>query len=84
MNIDIKLDKDFTTHIQYLARRYGTKITTLNGLEDEQINYTSFIDNFIDSDNVANASVDSNANVAQKDIVTMTSEMSKPHQKLLA
>ena len=84
MNIDIKLDKDFTTHIQYLSRRYGTHITTLNGLEDEQINYTTFIDNFIDKQNVADASIDGNANVGHKDIVSLEHEMSKPHAKLLA
>ena len=84
MNIDIKLDKDFSTHIQYLSRKYGTHITTLNGLEDEQINYTSFIDNFIDKQNVADASIDGNANVGHKDIVSLEHEMSKPHAKLLA
>ena len=38
----------------------------------------------MDSDNVANASVDPNANVGHKDIVSLINEMSKPHQKLLA
>ena len=56
----------------------------LQGLDDEKLSLTDFIEGFIDSDNVANASVDANANIAQKDIVTLLSEMSKPHQKLLA
>ena len=67
-----------------LKEKYGKKFTQLQGLDNSKLNFTSFIDNFIDSDNVANASVDSNSNIDQKDIVTLLSEMTKPHKKLLA
>ena len=67
-----------------MAEKYGEEFLKLQGLDDEKLSLTDFIDGFIDSDNVANASVDANANIAQKDIVTLLSEMSKPHQKLLA
>ena len=63
---------------------YGEEFLKLQGLDDEKLSLTDFIEGFIDSDNVANASVDANANIAQKDVVTLLSEMSKPHQKLLA
>ena len=56
----------------------------INGFSDRQLSYTDFIDEFIDKDTVADASVDGNANVGQKDIVTLMNEMPKPHQKLLA
>lgn len=67
-----------------MAEKYGEEFLKLQGLDDEKLSFTDFIDGFIDSDNVADASVDANANIAQKDIVTLLSEMSKPHQKLLA
>lgn len=67
-----------------MAEKYGEEFLALQGLDEDKLSLTDFIDNFIDSDNVANASVDANANIAQKDIVTLMSEMSKPHQKLLA
>ena len=38
---------------------------------------------FVDEDTVADVSVDGNANVGHKDIVTMINEMPKAHQKLL-
>ncbi len=84
MNINIKTKKNFQTQFNKMVEQYGEEFLRLQGLNDEKLSLTEFIDNFIDSDNVANTSVDSNANIAQKDIVTLTSEMSKPHQKLLA
>ena len=84
MEINIKLDKNFTTQYNKLVNEYGTEMTKLNGFSDEQLSYTDFIDNFIDTDTVADASIDGNANVGQKDIVTLMNEMPKPHQKLLA
>ena len=85
MNINIKLDKNFTTAFNKLCADYGTEMATLNGLSDDQLSYTDFIDNFIDKEkNVADASIDGNANVGHKDIVSLENEMSKPHSKLLA
>ena len=84
MNINIKTKKNFQTQFNKMAEEYGEEFLKLQGLNDEKLSLTDFIDGFIDSDNVANASVDSNTNISQKDIVTLLSEMSKPHQKLLA
>lgn len=84
MNINVKTNKNFQTQFNKMAQNYGEEFLKLQGLSDEKLSFTDFIDGFIDSDNVANASVDSNANISQKDIVTLLSEMSKPHQKLLA
>lgn len=63
---------------------YGEEFAKINGLSDAQLNFSDFIDNFIDAPTVADASVDGNANVAHKDIITMMNEMPKAHQKLLA
>lgn len=84
MDIHIKTDKNFTTQYNKLQREYGTNIAKLNGFDDGQLSYTDFIDNFIDIPTVADASIDGNSNVRRKDIVTLLTEMPKPHRKLLA
>ena len=84
MKINIRLNKNFTTQYNKLQFEFGTDLAELNGFSDEILSYTDFIDNFIDKDSVADASVDGNANVGHKDIVTLLKEMPKPHQKLLA
>ena len=84
MKINIKLDPDFSYELTKLKSIYGEEFAKLNGLADEQLDYTDFIDNFIDTKIVADASVDANANVNQKSIVTLLNEMAKPHQKLLS
>ena len=84
MEINIKLDKNFTTAFNKMLNEYGVEMAALNGFSDEQLSYTDFIDNFVDRKTVADASVDGNANVGVKDICSLMSEMSKPHSKLLA
>lgn len=83
-NIGIELDADFVDCLNELIEKYGPELAKLNGFAPEQLNYTDFIDNFIDKKTVADASIDGNANVRDKDIVTLMNEMSKPHQKLLS
>lgn len=85
MNIDIKLDFDFEQALDKLNHDYGQKLAKLNGLAKDQLDYTTFIDNFIDkSSNVAASSIDANANVSIKDVTSLLNEMSKPHMKLLS
>lgn len=84
MNINIELKKNFINAYNKMQNEYGEEMASINGFSAGQLSYTDFIDNFIDSDTVADASVDGNANVGQKDIVTLINEMPKPHQKLLA
>lgn len=84
MNINVRLNKNFTTAFNKMQAEYGEEFSKLNGFADSQLSYTDFIDNFVDTETVADASVDGNANVGHKDIVTLMNEMPKPHQKLLA
>jgi ribonucleoside-triphosphate reductase len=84
MEINIRLGKNFTTQYNKLQAEFGTDIARINGFDDGQLSYTDFIDNFIDESTVADASIDGNSNVSHKDIVTLLSEMPKPHRKLLA
>ena len=83
MNINVKLTKNFTTQLNKLKEKYGEEFEYLNGIGDNQLNYTGFIDNFIDKDVVADSSVDSNANVSTQSMATLLREMSKPAQILL-
>lgn len=82
--VDIQLYRPFVKKLNKLKKKYGQKFVKLNTLNDSRLNFTNFIDNFVDSNNTANASIDPNANVKAKDICTLENEMSKPHQKLLA
>lgn len=84
MNINVKLSKNFVTAFNKMQEAYGEEIARINGFADVQLSYTDFIDNFVDKDTVADASIDGSANVGKKDIVTLMNEMPKPHQKLLA
>lgn len=84
MNINIRLNKNFTTQYNKLQEEFGTDIAKLNGFDDGQLSYTDFIDNFVDQKTVADASIDGNSNVSHKDIVTLEKEMPKPHEKVLA
>lgn len=84
MNINVRLSKNFTTQFNKLQADYGEEFSYLNGFGECQLSYTDFIKNFIDSDTVADASVDGNANVGNKDMRTLMNEMPKPHRKLLA
>lgn len=83
MDIKVKLDRNFTTAFNALKSTYGEELAALNGFSDTQLSYTDFIDNFVDKQTVADASIDGNANVGHKDVVSLENEMSKPHSKLL-
>ena len=79
-----KLNKDFLRTLDALKEKYGEDFENLNGLGETQLSHTDFLDNFTKIKTVADASVDSSANVKQKDIVTLRSEISKPDEKLMA
>lgn len=84
MDINIKLNKNFTTAFNKMLNEYGEEMAKLNGFSESQLSYTDFIDNFVDKQTVADASIDGNANAGTKDICSLETEMSKPHSKLLA
>ena len=84
MDIRVRLNKNFQTAYNKMTETYGEEMAYLNGFGDKQLSYTDFIDNFIDKETVADASVDGNSNVGNKDMRTLMNEMPKPHRKLLA
>lgn len=83
INIDLK-SRNFVNAFNKMQIEYGDEMAKLNGLDPKTLSYTDFIDSFVDTDTVADVSVDGSANVTHKDIVTLEREMSKPQQKLLA
>jgi ribonucleoside-triphosphate reductase len=82
--IEITLDEDFKIQFQKLKRKYGEEMFAIEGLSKEDLNITNFFDKFMNSDNVANASIDDNSNVTDKNISIMLSESRKPYNKLLS
>lgn len=84
MRINYELDKDFEEACISLIRYGGKDLARLNGISEEQLNKMTFIDNFVDTETVADASVDGSSNVRDKDMVTLLNEMAKPDQKLLS
>ena len=84
VNKIIKLTKNFENQLNKLQEIYGTEFAYLNGLSEEQLSGTDFLDKFIATDVVADSSIDGNANIKKRDMVTLTKEMGKPEQKLIA
>lgn len=84
MNIGLNLDKEFDACVESLKSKYGERFEMMNGFHNQNLNFTDFINNFIDSDSVADVSIDANANSSTHDVRTLMSDMVKPHTKLLA
>lgn len=83
MNIPLKMNRDFEKAMHAMDEKYGEDFQYLNGFHESQLNFSDFIDNFIDK-NVADATIDANANASNKDIRSMLNEKTKPHDKLFA
>lgn len=84
MEFNIKLDKNFTICLNKLYEKYGEEFAKLNGLSKKELDMTSFLDKFVEVERVTEASIDGNANVGHKDIVSLLHEMPKPWMKLLS
>lgn len=82
MEISLKLSKDFERTLEDLKKKYGEDFEYINGLHPSQLDYSEFIDNFVDKDTVADSSVDPNANANHKDIRSFMSEKGKSEDKL--
>lgn len=87
MKIDFNnnLDQDFVKKLDYLIEHYGEDLARLNGLSNDNLNFTGFIDNFIDdSSKVVDISINPSANSDTKDVTSLLHDMAEPHCKLLA
>ncbi len=82
MNIQLKLNKDFERFLEELKKKYGEDFEFLNGLHPSQLDYSEFIDHFVDEKTVADSSIDPNANANHKDIRSFMTEKGKSSDKL--
>lgn len=83
MNIPIKMNKDFEKAFEAINNKYGEDFEILNGFHESQLNFSDFIEGFVDK-NVADVTIDANANASHKDIRSMISEKGKSEDKLFA
>ena len=60
MDLWISLDKDFEEHLKYLKQNYK-EFLKIDGLSNDKLDPTRFFKSFLESNNVANASIDDNS-----------------------
>lgn len=83
MNIPLKMNRDFEKAMQVMNEKYGEDFEFLNGFHETQLNFSDFIDSFVDK-NVADVTIDANANASNKDIRSLINEKGKSLDKLFA
>lgn len=83
MDIELKFNKDFERALEALREKYGEDFEILNGIHSSQMNFSDFIDAFVDK-NVADVTIDANANAASKDIASFRTEKGKSIDKVIA
>ena len=84
MDIKLELSKDFERCLDDLRKKYGEEFELLNGVHESQLDYSTFLKKFTSSDNLADASIDPNANAKHKDIRSFMTEKGKSEDKLFA
>lgn len=82
MDIELKLNKDFERTLNALRIKYGNDFEVLNGVDESQLDYSEFLQHFVSAGNLADTSVDPNANSSHKDIRSFMTEKSKSADKL--
>jgi len=83
MDIELKFNKDFERALDALREKYGEDFEILNGIHNSQMNFSDFIDAFVDK-NVADVTIDANANASNKDIASFRTEKGKAIDKVIA
>ena len=82
MNIELDLNPDFERTIDSLRVKYGSDFEYINGVHPSQLDYTDFLQHFIDTETLADTSVDPNANARNKDVRSFITEKGKASDKL--
>lgn len=83
-NFPMTVDRRFKNMLEELHDKYGDKLMELEGMSPSQLDACNFMANFMESNTVADASIDDNANVGNKTVPTMLNESFKPFLKLLS
>lgn len=82
MDIQLQLTKDFERYLNELKNKYGEDFEYINGIHPSQLDFSEFIDNFVDKTTLADASIDPNANANNRDIRSFMTEKAKSEDKL--
>ena len=77
MEINLKLSKDFERYLEDLKKKYGEDFEYINGLHPSQLDFSEFLDRFVQQDTMADATIDPNANASHKDIRSFITEKGK-------
>lgn len=83
MNIQVSVSKDFERCLDALRVEFGEDFEFLNGLHETQLDPNRFEKDFRSKNkNVADSTIDSNANVGAKDTRSLANEKTKSQDKL--
>lgn len=82
MEIELKLNKDFERTLNLLREEFGEDFEYINGVHPSQLDNSEFLNKFIESSTLADASIDPNANANHKDIRSFMTEKGKASDKL--
>ena len=84
MNLPIVLDTDFEATLQDLKKAYVYDYMKISGLKPQQMSFTTYIKEFVESNNISDISIDGTSNSDNRDVVALLSDISKPILKLTA
>lgn len=82
MDIKLNLNRDFERTLDSLRVKYGTDFEYLNGVHESQLDYSEFLNKFVNSNTLADSTIDPNANANHRDIRSFITEKGKPSDKL--
>ena len=77
MDLKLKLYKPFVAKLNELKAKYGEEFEKINGFHNSNLNFGDFIDNFVETNTLADATIDSNSNSSLKNVSAMIKEMTK-------
>lgn len=82
MYIYHNFNKDFERTLEQLKTKYGERFEYINGVHESQLDNATFFSNFVNTDVLADTTIDPNANASHKDFKSFTKEKNKPQDKL--
>ena len=84
MQIELQVNKDFERYLEELRKEFGEEFEYINGIHPSQLDNSTFLSKFVDTNTLADASIDPNANSNHRDIRSFMTEKGKSSDKLFA
>ena len=82
MEINLRVTKDFERCLEDLEKKYGEDFEYINGVHPNQLDFSEFLEHFVEHDTMADTTIDPNANANHKDIRSFMTEKGKSEDKL--